>query len=126
MENEMASELNVLASEAARIARQNPRTADFTRNILHRAIREVVACFPVYRSYIDPQDAPTAADRRDQEWALSLARRIETDIDPSVFDFLAALLSGDLVAKPRSGFSRHAGSARSRASDPVQMEAAWV
>jgi (1->4)-alpha-D-glucan 1-alpha-D-glucosylmutase len=108
MENEMASELNVLASEAARIARQNPRTADFARNILHRAIREVVACFPVYRSYIDPHDAPTAPDRRDQEWALSLARRIETDIDPSVFDFLAALLSGDLVAKPRSGFSRHA------------------
>jgi (1->4)-alpha-D-glucan 1-alpha-D-glucosylmutase len=108
MENEMASELNVLASDAARVARQNPRTADFTRNILHRAIREVVACFPVYRTYIDPQGAPTAADRRDQDWALSHARRIETRIDPSVFDFLAALLSGDLVAKPRSGFSRHA------------------
>jgi (1->4)-alpha-D-glucan 1-alpha-D-glucosylmutase len=108
MENEMASELNVLASEAARIARQNPRTADFTRNILHRAIREVVACFPVYRTYIDTQDAPTVADRRDQDWALSHARRIETDIDPSVFDFMAMLLSGDLVARPRSGFSRHA------------------
>jgi (1->4)-alpha-D-glucan 1-alpha-D-glucosylmutase len=108
MENEMASELNVLARDASRVARQNPRTADFTRNILHRAIREVVACFPVYRTYVDTADRPTAEDRRDMEWALKQARRIETDIDPSVFDFLAGLLSGDLVAEPRSGFSRQA------------------
>ena len=53
MRNEMASELNVLARDAARVARQNPRTADFTRNLLHRAIREIVACFPVYRTYVD-------------------------------------------------------------------------
>jgi len=46
MNNEMASELNVLARDAARVARQNPRTADFTRNILYLAIRELVACFP--------------------------------------------------------------------------------
>jgi (1->4)-alpha-D-glucan 1-alpha-D-glucosylmutase len=108
MENEMASELNVLARDASRVARQNPRTADFTRNILHRAIREVVACFPVYRTYVDTADPPTADDRRDLEWAFKLARRHETDIDPSVFEFLARLLSGDLVAEPRSGFSRQA------------------
>ena len=36
MLNEMASELNVLARDAGRVARQNPRTADFTRNILQR------------------------------------------------------------------------------------------
>ena len=107
MENEMASELNVLARDAARVARQNPRTADFTRNILHRAIREVVACFPVYRTYADTANAPTAEDRRDLDWALAQARRFETDVDPSVFDFLARLLSGELVARPRSGFSRH-------------------
>ena len=39
MVNEMASELNVLARDAARVARQNPRTADFTRNILQRALQ---------------------------------------------------------------------------------------
>ena len=37
-DNEMASELNVLARDAARVARQNPRTADFTHNVLQRAI----------------------------------------------------------------------------------------
>ncbi len=37
MRNEMASELNVLAREAARVAYQQPRTADFTQNVLRRA-----------------------------------------------------------------------------------------
>jgi (1->4)-alpha-D-glucan 1-alpha-D-glucosylmutase len=108
MNNEMASELNVLAREAARVARQHPRTADFTHNILHRGLREVVACFPVYRTYVDTEGAPSAADRRDLEWALTQARANETDIDPSVFDFIAQLLSGDLVAHGQSGFSRYA------------------
>ena len=108
MSNEMASELNVLARDAARVARQNPRTTDFTRNILQRGLKEIVACFPVYRTYIDADGPPDEADRRDLDWAVTQARRNETDVDPSVFDFLAALLSTDLVAKPRSGFSRQA------------------
>jgi (1->4)-alpha-D-glucan 1-alpha-D-glucosylmutase len=107
MRNEMASELNVLARDAARIARQNPHTADFTRNILQRALQEIVACFPVYRTYIDGAADPTEADRRDIDWALSQARRNETDVDPSVFEFLHRLLTTDLIAAPRSGFSRH-------------------
>ncbi len=107
MDNEMVSELNVLARDAGRVARETPRTADFTRNILHRAIRAIIACFPVYRTYIDINVQPTQADRRDLDWAVAQARRLEPDLDPSVFDFLARLLAGDLVAQPRSGFSRH-------------------
>ncbi|MCK8783020.1 malto-oligosyltrehalose synthase [Roseomonas sp. NAR14] len=108
MENEMASELTVLSRDAGRVARQNPRTADFTRNILHRAIKEVVACFPVYRTYVDYDGTPAETDRRDLDWALAQARRRQPDLDPSVFDFLARLLSGALVAEPRSGYSRAA------------------
>ncbi len=107
MENEMASELNVLARDAARVARQNPRTADFTRNILQRALKAVIAAFPVYRTYVDADDAPTDADRRDLDWAVAQARQQDPSLDPSVFDFVYALLSGDLVAEPGSGFSRH-------------------
>ncbi len=108
MRNEMSSELNVLAREGARVAYQCPETADFTSNVLRRAIREIVACFPVYRTYVDETSPPSAEDRRDLTWAMKVARANETYIDPSVFDFLEALLSGDLVAKGRSGFSRHA------------------
>jgi (1->4)-alpha-D-glucan 1-alpha-D-glucosylmutase len=106
MVNEMVSELNVLARDAARVARQNPCTADFTHNILRRAIREIVACFPVYRTYVDFEGTPSEADRRDLDWALKQARVNEPTIDASVYDFLEDLLSGDLVAAPRSGFSR--------------------
>jgi (1->4)-alpha-D-glucan 1-alpha-D-glucosylmutase len=102
----MASELNVLARDIGRTARQNPRTADFTRNLISRGVKQIVACFPVYRTYIDYDGSPTDADRRDLDWAIAQARRMDGEIDPSVFDFLANLLSGDLVASPRSGFSR--------------------
>jgi (1->4)-alpha-D-glucan 1-alpha-D-glucosylmutase len=80
MENEMASELNVLAREAGRIARSNPRTADFTSNVLQRALKQIIACFPVYRTYVDGS-APADADRRDITWAVAHARRLETPLD---------------------------------------------
>jgi (1->4)-alpha-D-glucan 1-alpha-D-glucosylmutase len=108
MENEMVSELHMLARHATSVAQQNPHTSDFTQNILRQAIQEIVACFPVYRTYIDTDGTPSAADRRDLDWALAQARRKQPDLDPSVFDFLYQLLSGDLVAQPRSGFSRQA------------------
>ena len=63
LRNEMASELNVLARDTARVARQNPRTADFTRNLLRRAIRATIACFPVYRTYLDPRTPLPEVDR---------------------------------------------------------------
>lgn len=108
MENEMASELNMRARDLARLARENPRTADFTQNLLRRATKELIACFPVYRTYMDGQGTLDSADQRDLSWALSTARRHETEIDPTVFEFLEQVLSGQLLARPRSGFSRQA------------------
>ncbi|HSK41011.1 MAG TPA: malto-oligosyltrehalose synthase, partial [Arenibaculum sp.] len=106
METEMASELNILAREAGRIARSNPRTSDFTLNILHQALKEVVARFPVYRTYVG-DDGADEVDRRDIDWAVAQARRTEGAPDPSVFDFVHRLLTGDLVAEAGSGYSRH-------------------
>ena len=108
MVNEMAGELNGLARDAARVARQSPRTADFTRNLLTRALKAVIAGFPVYRTYVDGSAPPSEVDRRDIDWAVAQARRQAADLDPSVFDFLHRLLTTDLVARPRSGFSREA------------------
>jgi len=108
MENEMASELNMRARDMARLARENPRTADFTQNLLRRAIKELIACFPVYRTYMDSQGTLDSADQRDLSWALAAARRNEKEIDPTVFDFLEQVLGGQLIARARSGFSRQA------------------
>ncbi|MGE4063532.1 MAG: malto-oligosyltrehalose synthase [Rhodospirillaceae bacterium] len=96
MENELASELHMLSREVAAIAAQNPKTVDFTRNLVQRALKEVLACFPVYRTYLDEEAQATEADRRDIAWAVSVARKKETALDPSIFDFLQRLLLGEL------------------------------
>jgi (1->4)-alpha-D-glucan 1-alpha-D-glucosylmutase len=108
MRNEMAGELNMLVRDAARIAMRNCHTVDFTRNILRRALREIIACFPVYRTYVDAAARPSETDRRYIDWAVARARREEPDVDPTVFDFLLGLLTTDLVSSPGSGFSRQA------------------
>jgi len=105
MDNEMSGELNVLARDMARLARQNPRTADFTQTLLRRAIKELIACFPVYRTYMDSSALLDGADQRDLDWALAQARRNETAIDPSVFSFLEQVLTARLIQRPHSGFS---------------------
>ena len=55
METGMASELNVLAHMLNRIGKGNRRSRDFTLESLRDVIAEVVACFPVYRTYVDEQ-----------------------------------------------------------------------
>jgi (1->4)-alpha-D-glucan 1-alpha-D-glucosylmutase len=107
MENEMASELLALARNAARIARQNPSTADFTQNLFYRALKEIIACFPVYRTYVDGSEA-TEVDRRFIRWAIAQAAKNEPELDKSVFDFLEKLLTGDLIRTSHSGYSHHA------------------
>src|ERR1700710_1652185 len=81
--------------------------ADFTGNVLQRALREVVASFPVYRTYVDTNGA-SAEDRRDLDWAFASAKRYNSHIKESAFDFLYKLLSGDLVDASQSGYRRAA------------------
>jgi (1->4)-alpha-D-glucan 1-alpha-D-glucosylmutase len=93
LENEMAGELEALARRAARLARRDPTSQDFTQNILRRALKEIIACFPVYRTYVDASGSQEA-DERYIHWAVAQARKNEQELDPSVFDFLEELLNG--------------------------------
>lgn len=95
MRNALSSELNVLSSELLRIARADRRTRDYTLNTLRRALSEVAACLPVYRSYI--LEAPSAQDRHYIDRAVDEARRRSRDADGSVFDFLRLTLLGETV-----------------------------
>jgi (1->4)-alpha-D-glucan 1-alpha-D-glucosylmutase len=108
MENEMASELGALGRAAARLAGQSPMTADLTRSLLQRAIKQTVASFPVYRTYVDFTSSPAEADRRDVTWAITRARRIDPDIHPSAFDFLENVLMAETEKPPTAGLSRTA------------------
>ncbi len=108
MENEMASELNALGRRAAQLAGESPMTADLTRALLQRAIRQVVANFPVYRTYLDFMGMPADADRRDIAWAMTRARRSDPDVHASAFDFLQNTLMAETDQPPTQELSHTA------------------
>jgi (1->4)-alpha-D-glucan 1-alpha-D-glucosylmutase len=83
----MASELNVLADRLAGISESDRRTRDFTRQSLRRALGEIVACFPVYRTYVTGPRA-TAYDRAVIDEAVARARRRNPAMEPTIFEFI--------------------------------------
>jgi len=101
----LAAEVEVLATQLDRIAQLDRHTADFTRAALRDAIVEVIACFPVYRTYIS-HEGIGEEDRRIVRWAVSVARKRSAG-ERSVFDFLAGVLLGDAAAG-RPASHRHA------------------
>jgi (1->4)-alpha-D-glucan 1-alpha-D-glucosylmutase len=92
----LASELNVATNQLARIARSDRNTRDFTFNNLRQTLAEVIACFPVYRTYV--ADSVADSDRRYIEWAIATARRRRAATEASVFDFVRAALLLELPA----------------------------
>ena len=107
----MASELNVLAHSLERIGESNRRSRDFTLDSLRDVITEFVACFPVYRTYVDERGW-TREDRAIVERAIARARRRNPAMESSLFDFLReVVLPRDLHdhTEPPSGRERRVG-----------------
>ena len=92
MEGSLAGELTVLATALWRLARADRRTRDFTLSSLRRALADVVASFPVYRTYV--VDKPSLPDRRFIAWAVGRAQRRSVAEDASVFEFIRRVLLG--------------------------------
>jgi len=92
----LAAELNALASLLARIAQANRATCDFTHYSLRAALTEVVACFPVYRTYVTATQV-SPEDRRFIDWAVRVAKKKAAASEATVFDFIRAVLSTDLA-----------------------------
>ena len=91
MATAMASELNVLAHMLDRIGESNRKSRDFTLDALRDAITEVVACFPVYRTYVDA-NGWTPDDRRMVEQAIVRARRRNPAMESALFDFFREVI----------------------------------
>lgn len=87
----LASELTVLANLLSRIALANRHTCDFTLNSLRSALAEIIASFPVYRTYVSGQEV-SAEDRRYVEQAVTIGRRRSNAADLTVFDFIRRVL----------------------------------
>jgi (1->4)-alpha-D-glucan 1-alpha-D-glucosylmutase len=99
----MASELHVLGVQLGRLAGSHWRSRDFTIDSLREGLREVVAQFPIYRTYFTPRRA-SRQDRDYVAWAVAQARKGATD-EP-LFDFLRAVLDTSLARGRRPLYSR--------------------
>lgn len=91
MTTAMASELTVLAHSLDRIGETNRRSRDFTLESLRDVITEVVACFPVYRTYVD-EGGWTPEHRTVVEQAIARARRRNPAMEASLFDFFREVM----------------------------------
>lgn len=109
MDTSMASELTVLAHTLDRIGESNRKSRDFTLYSLRDMLAEVVACFPVYRTYVNDQGwAPD--DRVALERAIARARRRNPAMESSIFDFFReVMLPRDPSSATAPGLERREG-----------------
>ncbi len=91
MATAMASELNVLSDALDRISEGDRRFRDFTLDGLRTALTEVVACFPVYRTYLGTGRG-SDSDRQVLDTAIAKARLRNPVMEPSIFRFLRDVL----------------------------------
>ena len=88
----LASELHMLACRLDGLAQKHRGWRDFTLSGLVDALREVIACFPVYRTYVSESDGVSDVDRQRIEAAVGEAIRRNPRTEPAVFHFVRDVL----------------------------------
>jgi (1->4)-alpha-D-glucan 1-alpha-D-glucosylmutase len=88
----LANDVKVLGNLLDRLSEKNRWFRDFTLDQLNLAVRETIACFPVYRTYVTPDGHVSEEDRAVIERAISAAKRRNPAIEGSVFNFLRDIL----------------------------------
>ena len=101
----LASDVNRLTSLFVEICECNRNQRDYTRAEVRRAVREVAACFRVYRSYVVPdrhEITPQDIDVISQ--ATECAKSKRHDIDSGLFDFMRDVLTMQVTGKFETEF----------------------
>ena len=88
----LANEVEVLGNMLDRLSEKNRWYRDFTFEALARAVRETIACFPVYRTYLAPGQPVSDEDRQVIDRAIAAAKRRNPAIEESIFNFLRDIL----------------------------------
>jgi len=101
----LGSDVNRLTSILVEICEANRDQRDYTRTEMRRAIREVAACFAIYRSYVEPTRGEiTDEDRSVITAAVECAKQQRQDIPPGLFDFIRTVLCDEVKGKRESEF----------------------
>ncbi len=88
----LSSETHVLGNLLSKLAAKDRRVRDFTDALLETVIRETIASFPIYRTYIDERGRYSEDDKRTIRTAIRLAKRRNEAVDASAFDYLERVL----------------------------------
>ncbi|MBL8023843.1 MAG: malto-oligosyltrehalose synthase [Elusimicrobia bacterium] len=97
MVDSMISELTVLAHRLNRDSEKDRQTRDFTLESLRRALREIVAAFPIYRTYVDAKGW-SETDAKIVDTALARTRQRHPTLEPTIMQFIR-----DRLLPPRNG-----------------------
>ncbi|HEY3044189.1 MAG TPA: malto-oligosyltrehalose synthase, partial [Vicinamibacterales bacterium] len=89
----MSGDINSLGHQLNRFSERNRHFRDFTLYSLISTIKEVIACFPVYRTYVTEHDPVTEHDRRYIAEAIRAAKRRAPGVTALVFNFIERLLT---------------------------------
>jgi (1->4)-alpha-D-glucan 1-alpha-D-glucosylmutase len=101
----LGSDVNRLTSLFVEICEANRDRRDYTQAEVRRAIREVAACFAIYRTYVVPErEEITDEDREYITRATECAKEQRLDIDADLFDFLRDVLTMEVKGKQESEF----------------------
>jgi (1->4)-alpha-D-glucan 1-alpha-D-glucosylmutase len=93
MRDLFASDINRLTVQLADICERHRRYRDYTRRELNSMIREVMACLPVYRTYVQADTGKvTDGDRQYIDIAIEAAKQNRPEIDADLFDFFRSLM----------------------------------
>ncbi len=92
MDVSLASDIESLGQMLSELSERDRLHRDFTLDSLRTVIRELIACFPVYRTYITGETGVSEADRQVILRAVRAAKRRNAAIDTSIFDFLRDIL----------------------------------
>jgi (1->4)-alpha-D-glucan 1-alpha-D-glucosylmutase len=85
-----------LVEIAARASASCPAYRDLTRRELSEALREILASFPVYRTYVRPGQRAGTIDARRIDAALEATAAALPALDGDVLAFLGAALRGEI------------------------------
>ena len=89
----LASDVNRLTAQFMEVCERHRRYRDFTRHDIHHALREVIACMPVYRTYVRAESGEVHdEDRHYVNTAVDHAKARRPDLAADLFDFLRSTL----------------------------------
>jgi (1->4)-alpha-D-glucan 1-alpha-D-glucosylmutase len=91
LRNNLSSEFTVLARRLTRLAKRHRRTRDFTYHAIREALTDIVARFPVYRTYI-AEGVASETDERYISWATRRAIKAPGLVDDTVYEFIRQVL----------------------------------